>query len=143
MYRRLRRRFRFAGNVAGRRFHSTVGILQGCPLSVTLLTAIMSVLMKAMDTCTTCEDDIPETAPVLRCPDAHCQACHAKPLVLCPPCAAAHGVQVESFADDGKDDYEGAHATQAMRDRSMFAQRMMTLVRRPCATFLVLLSFFE
>eukprot|EP00664_Eupelagonemidae_sp_cell27_P010187 gene10187-3058_t len=49
MYKKLRRRFRFAGNIAGQHFASTVGILQGCPLSVTLLTVIMAVWAKAIE----------------------------------------------------------------------------------------------
>eukprot|EP00662_Eupelagonemidae_sp_cell21_P057566 gene57566-biopygen5808 len=123
MYRRLHRRFRFAGNVAGRRFLSTVGILQGCPLSVTLLTAIMSVWAKALEretrlcpagqvlrstpaapnaACTKCNSDIAVEQPVFRCPSAAaCPSCKTTPLVLCLTCAAAHGCQVESYADDG------------------------------------------
>eukprot|EP00662_Eupelagonemidae_sp_cell21_P057647 gene57647-biopygen47542 len=123
MYRRLRRRFRYAGNVAGRRFHSTVGILQGCPLSVTLLTAIMAVWAKVIEaetrlcpagrtlrsspaapdiSCTKCKTDIAAGQPAFQCPNAaECPSCQATPLVLCLTCAIAHGAQVESYADDG------------------------------------------
>jgi ribonuclease HI len=47
MYRRLRRRFIFAGSV-GSEFQATNGILQGCPLSVILLNALVAVWAKAV-----------------------------------------------------------------------------------------------
>ena len=42
MYTRLRRRFRLAGAV-GEEFSSTNGIVQGCPFSVVLLSALVAV----------------------------------------------------------------------------------------------------
>eukprot|EP00973_Karenia_brevis_P068669 9548105-Karenia_brevis.AAC.1 len=53
MYAKLRRRFRFCGSV-GHEFAATNGILQGCPLSVILLNALMVVLAKAVD------EEVPE-----------------------------------------------------------------------------------
>ena len=47
MYQRLRRRFRVAGSV-GKEFQATNGILQGCPLSVILLNALISIWAKAV-----------------------------------------------------------------------------------------------
>ena len=44
----LRRRFRFAGAV-GKRFRSTQGILQGCPLSVAALSAVLSIWSRAIE----------------------------------------------------------------------------------------------
>eukprot|EP00660_Eupelagonema_oceanica_P019710 gene19710-biopygen30258 len=48
MYRRLRRRFRAAGGV-GREFAATNGILQGDPLSVIYLNALVAVWCKAVE----------------------------------------------------------------------------------------------
>eukprot|EP00666_Eupelagonemidae_sp_cell4sb_P000685 gene684-11798_t len=40
--------------------------------------------------------------PAFRCPSAACcPSCSATPVVLCLTCAALHGAQVESYADDG------------------------------------------
>ena len=47
MYRSLRRRFRLSGHV-GPSFASTNGIIQGCPLSVLLLNALMNVWASAI-----------------------------------------------------------------------------------------------
>ena len=47
MYRSLRRRFKI-GRFVGEAFRSTNGILQGCPLSVMLLNALMMVLSRAL-----------------------------------------------------------------------------------------------
>ena len=49
MYHNLRRRFKFAGGV-GSEFLATNGIFQGCPLSVVLLNALISVWAKAVET---------------------------------------------------------------------------------------------
>ena len=49
MYSQIQRRFKF-GNYVGEAFTSTNGILQGCPLSVMLLNALMSVLSFALST---------------------------------------------------------------------------------------------
>ena len=46
MYSKLLRRFKFAGGV-GNVFLATNGILQGCPISVILLNALVSVWVKA------------------------------------------------------------------------------------------------
>eukprot|EP00662_Eupelagonemidae_sp_cell21_P058248 gene58248-biopygen37513 len=135
MYRRLHRRFRFAGNIAGGRFHSTVGILQGCPLSVTLLTAIMAVWAKTIENetrlcpaghilrsspaasrtaCTQCKSSVADGQPIFQCPNAsQCSSCKAKPLALCLKCALLHGAQVESYADDGDVTATGPSATAA------------------------------
>eukprot|EP00663_Eupelagonemidae_sp_cell21sb_P003986 gene3986-4954_t len=47
MYNRLRRRFRVAGGL-GEEFQATNGILQGCPLSVVALNALVAVWAKAV-----------------------------------------------------------------------------------------------
>ena len=47
MYAGLRRRFRM-GAFVGQSFRSTNGILQGCPLSVVLLNALLSVWLEAV-----------------------------------------------------------------------------------------------
>ena len=47
MYRNLRRRF-CVGAAVGEAFSSTNGILQGCPLSVVLLNALVSVWAEAV-----------------------------------------------------------------------------------------------
>ena len=48
MYARLRRRFKVASSV-GEEFLATNGILQGCPLSVVLLNALVAVWAKAIE----------------------------------------------------------------------------------------------
>eukprot|EP00973_Karenia_brevis_P085195 11825339-Karenia_brevis.AAC.1 len=48
MYTRLRRRFCFAGGI-GEEWIASNGILQGCPLSVILLNALVSVWAKAVE----------------------------------------------------------------------------------------------
>ena len=48
MYQQMQRRFKL-GKYVGEAFRSTNGILQGCPISVMLLNAIMMVLHKALD----------------------------------------------------------------------------------------------
>ena len=48
MYATLRRRFIYAGSV-GSEFKATNGILQGCPLSVVLLNALIAVWAKAVN----------------------------------------------------------------------------------------------
>ena len=54
MYCNLRRRFKFVGGV-GDEFVATNGILQGCPLSVIFVNALMSIWSKSI------EGEIPET----------------------------------------------------------------------------------
>jgi ribonuclease HI len=56
MYANLRRRFRL-GSAVGSEFVSTNGILQGCPLSVVLLNALVSVWCKAV------EVEVPQATP--------------------------------------------------------------------------------
>ena len=53
VYGRLRRRFIFAG-AAGSEFKATNGILQGCPLSVVMLNALVAIWARAV------EDEIPQ-----------------------------------------------------------------------------------
>eukprot|EP01064_Diplonema_japonicum_P005968 TRINITY_DN13943_c0_g2_i1.p1 TRINITY_DN13943_c0_g2~~TRINITY_DN13943_c0_g2_i1.p1 ORF type:complete len:201 (-),score=52.53 TRINITY_DN13943_c0_g2_i1:98-700(-) len=48
MYAGMRRRFRYATGI-GEEFHTTNGILQGCPISVVLITALLAVLMKQVE----------------------------------------------------------------------------------------------
>eukprot|EP00973_Karenia_brevis_P093905 12419742-Karenia_brevis.AAC.1 len=48
MYAGLKRRFRMNGGV-GKDFIASNGILQGCPLSVILLNALMSIWAKAVE----------------------------------------------------------------------------------------------
>eukprot|EP00663_Eupelagonemidae_sp_cell21sb_P000684 gene685-3478_t len=48
MYSRLRRRFRI-GKAVGAPFDATVGILQGCPISVVFLNAVMAVWAKVVE----------------------------------------------------------------------------------------------
>eukprot|EP00973_Karenia_brevis_P060427 8407275-Karenia_brevis.AAC.1 len=48
MYGRLRRRFKMAGGV-GLEFTASNGILQGCPLSVIMLNALMSIWARAVE----------------------------------------------------------------------------------------------
>ena len=48
MYGHLRRRFKVAGSV-GEEFIATNGILQGCPVSVVLVNALMSVWSRAVE----------------------------------------------------------------------------------------------
>eukprot|EP00973_Karenia_brevis_P029434 4061140-Karenia_brevis.AAC.1 len=48
MYGSLKRRFRFSSGV-GAEFSDTNGILQGCPLSIILLNALVSVWARALD----------------------------------------------------------------------------------------------
>eukprot|EP01064_Diplonema_japonicum_P010328 TRINITY_DN175_c0_g1_i5.p1 TRINITY_DN175_c0_g1~~TRINITY_DN175_c0_g1_i5.p1 ORF type:complete len:1917 (+),score=407.73 TRINITY_DN175_c0_g1_i5:183-5933(+) len=48
MYAGMRRRFRYAAGV-GEEFHTTNGILQGCPISVVLINALLAVLMKQVE----------------------------------------------------------------------------------------------
>eukprot|EP01064_Diplonema_japonicum_P010315 TRINITY_DN175_c0_g1_i13.p1 TRINITY_DN175_c0_g1~~TRINITY_DN175_c0_g1_i13.p1 ORF type:complete len:1930 (+),score=452.56 TRINITY_DN175_c0_g1_i13:183-5972(+) len=48
MYAGMRRRFRYATGV-GEEFHTTNGILQGCPISVVLINALLAVLMKQVE----------------------------------------------------------------------------------------------
>lgn len=48
MYLKLVRRFKFAGSV-GKEFKATNGILQGCPISVILLNALLSVWARAVE----------------------------------------------------------------------------------------------
>ena len=56
MYSRLLRRFKVAGGV-GEIFLATNGILQGCPLSVVLLNALVSVWVRAV------EIEVPQASP--------------------------------------------------------------------------------
>eukprot|EP00973_Karenia_brevis_P086178 11951573-Karenia_brevis.AAC.1 len=55
MYSHLCRRFRVTGAV-GREFRSTNGILQGCPLSVVFLIALVAIWCKAV------RNEVPEAA---------------------------------------------------------------------------------
>ena len=48
MYRVLRRRFRYPLGV-GQEFEVTNGILQGCPISIVLINALVSVLSRAIE----------------------------------------------------------------------------------------------
>eukprot|EP00973_Karenia_brevis_P016635 2278244-Karenia_brevis.AAC.1 len=74
MYRQLRRRFRANGG-CGREYVATNGILQGCPLSILLLSALVSVWSKAVQT------EVPQV-----CTDAYvddtggssCKACYVQ-----------------------------------------------------------------
>ena len=54
MYSQITRRFRIGGFI-GQVFKDTNGILQGCPLSVTLLNALMAVLSCALEPTLTAE----------------------------------------------------------------------------------------
>ncbi|CAE8623234.1 unnamed protein product [Polarella glacialis] len=56
MYKQLRRRFKVAGGI-GKEFSSTNGIPQGCPVSVVLLNALLSVWTQSV------ENEIPEACP--------------------------------------------------------------------------------
>eukprot|EP00660_Eupelagonema_oceanica_P019190 gene19190-biopygen18435 len=49
MYRGLRRRFRVTGTAVGEEFSATNGILQGCPISVVCLNALIAVWAKAVE----------------------------------------------------------------------------------------------
>ena len=52
MYRELRRRFVFAGHV-GKKFAASNGIIQGCPLSVSLLSLLMNTWARSVKAGTT------------------------------------------------------------------------------------------
>eukprot|EP00973_Karenia_brevis_P013336 1810849-Karenia_brevis.AAC.1 len=68
MYLRLKRRFRFAGGV-GPDFVATNGIPQGCPLSVILLNALMSIWAKAVEAevpTAECEEYADDTQTLVR-----------------------------------------------------------------------------
>ncbi|KAJ9440086.1 hypothetical protein DIPPA_34302 [Diplonema papillatum] len=56
MYRQLRRRFRLPAGL-GKEFKATNGILQGCPLSVIFLNALVSVWMYRV------EEEVPGAEP--------------------------------------------------------------------------------
>eukprot|EP00660_Eupelagonema_oceanica_P019456 gene19456-biopygen3601 len=49
MYKGLRRRFRVTGTAVGQEFRATNGILQGCPVSVICLNALIAVWAKAVE----------------------------------------------------------------------------------------------
>eukprot|EP00660_Eupelagonema_oceanica_P019763 gene19763-biopygen20777 len=49
MYKGLRRRFRITGTAVGQEFSATNGILQGCPVSVICLNALIAVWAKAVE----------------------------------------------------------------------------------------------
>ena len=63
MYSRLRRRFRVAGSV-GKEFLATNGVLQGCPLSILLLNALVSVWAHAV------QAEVPGASPQVYVDDA-------------------------------------------------------------------------
>eukprot|EP00973_Karenia_brevis_P063710 8855900-Karenia_brevis.AAC.1 len=73
MYAGLRRRFRMAGSV-GREFTCTNGILQGCPISVLLLNALVAVWCKSL------KNEVPEAFPSAYVDDTSATA--AKPNIL-------------------------------------------------------------
>lgn len=56
MYKQLQRRFRCGGG-CGREFRSTNGILQGCPISVLYLNALISIWIRAVSA------EVPKTSP--------------------------------------------------------------------------------
>ena len=64
MYRKLRRRFKLTLGV-GEEFEVTNGILQGCPLSVVLINALLSILLRAI------EAKVPEVSTLSYADDAN------------------------------------------------------------------------
>ena len=71
MYGRLLRRFKFAGGV-GEEFLATNGILQGCPISVILLNALISVWAHAI------EAEVPDAEPDAFADDTGAVSCDAE-----------------------------------------------------------------
>ena len=70
-YAQLRRRTKFSGYIGGE-YAATNGILQGCPLSVVLLNALLSIWMRAV------EAEVPEAMPKAYVDDTYITASRPK-----------------------------------------------------------------